>query len=256
MSDYILPHKLEGERDRLALMSELLDPLHRAYLERLGLQPGWRCLEVGCGNASMSRWMAECVGPGGNVVAADIDLFHLEDIHAPNLEIRKLNILSDALEEGTFDLVTARALLHHLSSPEQALARMIKAIKPGGVFLSIEPDMLPTSVAEPEAVRTFWQGWLHWSVAVGIDYFAGRKMPPWLAAQGLERVGAEGNTAMFNGGSPWASYFVNTFDEVRQRLLESGYVTEAMLASLDAQYQDPRYWTSAITFVASWGHKP
>jgi hypothetical protein len=29
MSEYILPHQLAGERQRLELMSQLLDPLHR-----------------------------------------------------------------------------------------------------------------------------------------------------------------------------------------------------------------------------------
>ena len=61
-NSYILPHNLSGERQRLALMSELLDPMHRALLERIGLRPGWRCLEIGCGNGSISQWLAAKVG--------------------------------------------------------------------------------------------------------------------------------------------------------------------------------------------------
>jgi 2-polyprenyl-3-methyl-5-hydroxy-6-metoxy-1,4-benzoquinol methylase len=256
MSEYILPHELAGERTRLALMSELLDPFHCGLLEKLGLQPGWSCLEAGCGNGSISQWMADRVGPGGHVVAADIDLLYITDLKLPNLESRQINILTDWLEEGAFEVVTARAVLHHITLPEEAIARMLRAIKPGGVFLSIEPDMLPITVAEPDSVRAFWQGWLRWSASVGVDYFIGRKLPRILAAHGLVSIGAEGNTALFNGGSPWAEYFINTFRELRPRLLQCGFVTEAMFSEFEAHYADPVYWTSAITFVASWGRKP
>ena len=53
-------------------MSALLDPMHRSCIEKLGLKPGWRCLEVGCGNGSISQWLAGVVGPDGLAVASDI----------------------------------------------------------------------------------------------------------------------------------------------------------------------------------------
>jgi hypothetical protein len=40
MSQYILPLDLTGEKQRLKLMSELLDPLHRSCIEQVGLQAG------------------------------------------------------------------------------------------------------------------------------------------------------------------------------------------------------------------------
>ena len=64
MAEYVLDHHLEGERARLALMSKLLDPMHRRHIESLGVAPGSRALEVGAGNGSISAWLAERVGPG------------------------------------------------------------------------------------------------------------------------------------------------------------------------------------------------
>jgi ubiquinone/menaquinone biosynthesis C-methylase UbiE len=255
-TNYILPHDLEGEQQRLALMSELLDPLHRSCIEKLGLQPGWRCLEVGCGNGSISKWLAGRVGASGLAVASDLDLQYVSGVKIPHLEIRKLNILEDPVEQNTYDLVTARAILHHLASPEKALQRMAAALKPGGVLLSIEPDMVPVTVADPETMHRFWEGWLKWSRTMGVDYFIGRKMPGMLAKSGLEAVNAEGHTALFNGGSPWADYWVRTIRELRSKLVESGNMTEALMSQFEALYSDPQYWTSAISFVASWGRKP
>ena len=55
-------------------MSRLLDPMHRRHIEELGIGPGARTLEVGCGNGSISAWLAERVAPGGRAVAVDLDL--------------------------------------------------------------------------------------------------------------------------------------------------------------------------------------
>ena len=74
MSRYVLDHHLEGEKKRLALMSQLLDPMHRRYIELLGISRDARVLEVGCGNGSMSAWMAGHAVPHGQVVAIDLDL--------------------------------------------------------------------------------------------------------------------------------------------------------------------------------------
>jgi len=89
-----------------------------------------------------------------------------------------------------------------------------------------------------------------------IDYFIGRKISAWLDSLGLENVSGEGHTAHFNGGSCWATYWVQTMQELTPLLLKSGYVTEKMLEELYSCYQDPHYWTSIMTFTANWGHKP
>src|SRR5438046_9037736 len=49
--------------------------MHRRYIDALGVvRPGARTLEVGCGNGSISAWLAGRVSPGGTAVAVDLDL--------------------------------------------------------------------------------------------------------------------------------------------------------------------------------------
>src|SRR5206468_232595 len=86
MSRYVLDHHLEGEKKRLALMSQLLDPMHRRYIGSLGISREARVLEVGCGNGSMSAWMAEHVAPDGQIVALDLDLSLVDNARAPGIE--------------------------------------------------------------------------------------------------------------------------------------------------------------------------
>lgn len=256
MSEYVLPHDVKGERERLALMSTLLDPTEQAHIERLGIRPGWRCLELGCGNGSISQFLARSVAPSGRVVATDLDISYLADLRAPCLETRRLDVLHDAIEEASYNLVVARALLHHLPSAHPALEKMVAALKPGGVLLSVEPDMLPATVAEPDCMRAYWKGWLKWSVEARIDFFIGRKIPSWLQSFGLTDVAGEEHSPLFNGGSDWARYWVATVRELRPSLLKSGFVTEPMIEEFQSRFEDSQYWTSVISFTSCWGRKP
>ena len=254
--DYILPHALVGEQQRLALMSKLLDPLHHRLLESVGLKKGSQCLEVGSGNGSISQWMSKRVGSSGHVVASDIDLQYMKGLGRSNLEVRPLNILKERPEFNKYDLITARAVLHHIGNPGIGIRNMVQALKLGGALLSIEPDFLAAIATTPPPLHSFWQGWLKWSQSVGVDYFIGRKMPDLLVAAGLQEVAGEGTTEIYPGRSLWAEYWLDTIRELKDRLLESGYISSHDLDCFERSYSDPDAWTSAITFVATWGKRP
>ena len=253
MPKYVLGHDLKGEGARLALMSELLDPMHRRYIDALGVvRPGARTLEVGCGDGSISAWLAERVSPGGTAVAVDLDL-SLIQVRMPNLELRKADIVAGPVERGAFDLVTARAVLHHVADSEAAMANMVASLRPGGALLLIEPDFLPVSVAEPPEVRAFWDGWLAWSRERGIDYHIGRTLAPRLDSLGLTNISGTAETAVYNGGSLWADYWIETITELRGDLISSGKLDDALIDKFLACCADSNWWTETIAFTAVHG---
>jgi SAM-dependent methyltransferase len=249
VNGYVLDHHLEGEGGRLALMSRLLDPMHRRHIDDLGIGPGDRALEVGCGNGSIAAWLAEQVAPEGSVVGLDLDL-SLIAARAPNLELRKGDILAGPVDPGGFDLVTARAVLHHLADAELAIANLVASLAPGGVILLIEPDFLPVSVAEPMPIREFWNGWLAWSRGQGIDYHVGRSLASRLAVLGLEQIEGTAETAVYNGGSPWAEYWTDTVTELRGPLVGSGHLDDGLIDAFLVHCRDPTWWTETISFTA------
>ncbi len=256
MPEYVLGHHLKGEGKRLALMSELLDPMHRRYLQSLGVvKSGARTLEVGCGNGSISAWLARQVAPDGRAIAVDLDL-SLVDVHLPNLEFRKADIMAGPVEPGSFDLVTARAVLHHVADPEKAIANLVASLRPGGAILLIEPDFLPVTIAEPPEVRAFWSGWLAWSREQGIDYQIGRTLASRLAALGLERIDGTAETAIYNGTSLWADYWTLTVKELREDLMSSGKLSNALVDTFLGYCADPAWWTQTIAFTAVHGYAP
>ncbi len=236
-------------------MSRLLDPMHRRHIERLGIGPGARTLEVGCGNGTISAWLARRVAPGGRAVAVDLDL-SLVSADVAGLELREADILSGPVEPGDFDLVTARAVLHHVGDADAAVANLVASARQGGAILLIEPDFLPVTIAEPPEIRAFWIGWLAWSREQGIDYFLGRRLPAMLAQAGLTDVRGTAETALYNGGSEWASYWKQTITELRSRLVDSGKLDDHAIDRFLAQCSDSRWWTQTIAFTAVAARRP
>jgi SAM-dependent methyltransferase len=171
----------------------------------------------------------------------------------PNLELRKADIVAGPVERGAFDLVTARAVLHHVADARAAIANMVASLKIGGALLLIEPDFLPVSVAEPPEVRAFWDGWLAWSRERGIDYQIGRTLAPRVASLGLTNISGTAETAIYNGGSLWADYWIETITELRGDLISSGKLDEALVDRFLAHCSDSNWWTQTIAFAAVHG---
>ena len=256
MLKYVLGHDLKGEGTRLELMSQLLDPMHRRHIDALGIvRPGARTLEVGCGTGSISAWLAGRVRPGGMAVAVDLDL-SLVNARAPNLELRQADIVAGPVESGTFDLVTACAVLHRVQNAEVAMANMVASLRAGGALLLIEPDFLPVSIAEAPDLRAFWDGWLPGARERGINYTIGRTLAPRLAALGLTEISGTAETAIYNGGSSWAHYWTQTIIELRGDLICSGKLNESLIDTFLACCADSNWWTQTIAFTAVQGRAP
>src|SRR5262252_7686763 len=112
--DYAFPHDAADEARRLELFQQRLDPLTIRRIERLGIGPGAACLEIGGGRGSITRWLAERVGPQGRVTATDLQLDFLQAVAPPNVEVLRHDIRTDAFPERSFDLVHTRAVLMHI----------------------------------------------------------------------------------------------------------------------------------------------
>jgi ubiquinone/menaquinone biosynthesis C-methylase UbiE len=131
MSSYTFDQAAATERERLGALEDLYDDDSMSRLAALGVGEGWRCLEVGCGAGGVARWLAARVGPTGHVVATDLYPRFMAGEAAPNLDVRRHDIVTDPLEESAYDLVHARAVLEHIPARVEALAHMVRAVRPG-----------------------------------------------------------------------------------------------------------------------------
>jgi SAM-dependent methyltransferase len=145
MSRYAIGGGREG-KERLNLLSRVLLPTTSQLLNRVGLEKGMNCLDVGCGGGNVTILLARLVGPQGKVVGMDLDSEILalaqQDAEAGqfgNIEFRQTDV-SSSLGEEDYDLVYARFLLSHLSEPLRCLQAMVKACKPNGVIVVEDID--------------------------------------------------------------------------------------------------------------------
>ena len=76
-SRYMLRGGIHG-RERLRLIARALGATTGNLFDRLGIDLGMRCLDVGCGGGDVALELARRVGPGGRVVGVDIDDAKLE----------------------------------------------------------------------------------------------------------------------------------------------------------------------------------
>jgi len=112
----------------------------REYLQLLGVAPGERVLDVGCGSGVVTRALAELVGPRGAVVGMDsspalLDVareYANEDGIADRIEWRVGDCRQMPFEGGSFDAVIAATVLAHVPDAERALAEMVRVTKFGG----------------------------------------------------------------------------------------------------------------------------
>ena len=114
-------------------------------------------LDLGCGPGSCSTELAEIVGPNGKVVALDRSKSFITylDAYAQKLNLPIATICSDfnamKLEDESLDGIYSRWALAWIPNPEEIIAKLVKALKPGGRMVFHEYFDWSTHHVYPEA---------------------------------------------------------------------------------------------------------
>ena len=257
MSRYAFDHGWSEEQRRLQLNETMLDAGTIRHLETLGVGPGWRCLEVGAGAGSITRWLCERVGPTGKVVATDIECDFIAGFDEKNLEIRTHDISSDDLEEDAFDLVHSRMVLMHVPARDEALKRMVTALAPGGVLLEEDMDCASLVACGP-GTALFERAvppMIEILEAAGYDPNFGRRLPAALRMQGLVNVSAEGRVPIGFGRDVATELWKLTVERVRPVLTARGDLTESEIDQVLALHDNEGFSFLYPVIVAAWGQK-
>lgn len=247
---------------------ELIYDAHTiGYLEATGASAGGRYLEVGAGSGSIVRWMAQHVGPEGQVVATDIDpqfLARLAALNLPNVEVQRHDIGEEELPIESFDLIHARLVLIHVPKRQVALARLVSALKPGG-WLVIEDfdhelvedrgfparnagdralfQKMVTALPQVLSVRGHEAGW-------------GRKLHTRLREHGLVEVGMEGRLVVAGGTSPGAQTYRGFFQRTHPEARAAGLVNDQELERFMALMDNPEFAFTLPMMMSAWGQRP
>jgi ubiquinone/menaquinone biosynthesis C-methylase UbiE len=127
---------------------------------RLGLRPGDRVLDVGCGPALDVAELAAEIGSAGEYVGVDMSetMIAAARRRAAPLETPTHFEVASAYElpfdDGSFDACRTDRLLMHLTEPETALAQMYRVTRRGGRICVVDFDWHTMLLHHPDQSAT------------------------------------------------------------------------------------------------------
>jgi SAM-dependent methyltransferase len=259
--DYLMANEHPATAGRFTGLSATYDPVTFRQLDAVGVGPGWRCLEVGAGSGSVARWLSDRVGADGRVLAVDLDTRWLAGAERPNLEIRPLDVRSDALPEAAFDLIHARLVLIHLPDRAEVLARLVRSLRPGGWLVTSEFDTLiqpcPDPTDETQAlVNRVLDGFQDLLRARGADPLYGRRLLGAFRSAGLAEVHVDAHLEVATGGSTATAVLRANMEQTREELVRRGRLSPAEVDRFLTALDEPEFTCLMPALFTARGRRP
>ena len=125
--------------------------------DRLGLLPGDRALDMGCG---AGRHAFEMYRRGADVIAFDQDADELAQVRemfagmrdagevpaGAEADVKEGDALALPFADGEFDRVVAAEVLEHVPADIQAIQELVRVLRPGGTMAVTVPRWFPEAV--------------------------------------------------------------------------------------------------------------
>lgn len=174
-----------------------------------GYPAGTLVLEAGCGIGAQTVTLA-ALSAGAKIVSVDIDTGSLTEAQTrtqsagfENVTFQQADVYALPFPDETFDHVFISFILEHLERPDEALASLIRVLKPGGTLTAIEGDhgsvyFHPESPYARRAIACL----IELQFRAGGDALIGRSLFPLLTRAGLEDVSVSPRVVYVDASRP------------------------------------------------------
>jgi SAM-dependent methyltransferase len=248
--DYLLGVN-QSELERLRFQHSVWGPVTAKFFERLSVQQGWKCLDVGSGLGFVSMDLRDLVGETGEVTALEPSEYYLNWFRefAANKGWTNVKFIHGTAEDAAlparhYDLIFVRWVIAFVPDPEKFLVRLIASLRVGGIIALQDYyyeglSLFPRGGAwdrMPDVVRAYYR-------SSGGDAFVTGKLPALFSKHGLDLVDftptclAGGPTS---GVMEWAHRFFSTHT---QHMVDKGIISQdegnALQADWNAHRQNP-----------------
>jgi ubiquinone/menaquinone biosynthesis C-methylase UbiE len=124
-----------------------VDEMTEQMLSDAGIGAGMRVLDIGCGPGAVSLMLSQRVGNQGHVFAVDHNpkMLDMARERAREAGVSNLTFVEGGFdvtlpEHGTLDAAVGRRVLMYQPDAPQAVAQLVRAVRPGGVIAFQEHD--------------------------------------------------------------------------------------------------------------------
>jgi 2-polyprenyl-3-methyl-5-hydroxy-6-metoxy-1,4-benzoquinol methylase len=145
----------------------------------LGLSPGSRCLDVGCGEGALLRRMRAA---GLEVCGVDPDPVAVAVARDAGLSVVEGTLDDETFERASFDAVTLNHAIEHLHDPGETLRICRSLLAPGGRLWIATPNL------DSGGHRRFGRHWLHLDPPRHLVLFTRASLTSLVSAAGFTRL--------------------------------------------------------------------
>jgi SAM-dependent methyltransferase len=133
---------------KLRLFNQFAAPELRALIGDLGLRPGMRALDAGCGSGEALGWLAATVAPGGLAIGMDLASAHLRAAGQGSARagLIQADMTLAPIRPASLDLVWCVNTINHLRDPQAGARGLAALLRPGGRLALGQSHLLPEMV--------------------------------------------------------------------------------------------------------------
>lgn len=257
-----------GEIERLRMQAAAIEFDAGVMLDRVGVSPGWRCLDLGCGPVGILDLLSVRAGPTGQVIALDADPVFLEHARLwarergrANIEFIQGDAYDTGLPRGSFDFVHVRFVASTVGRHQDLIGEAVALARPGGMVALQEPDISTLKCYPPHAAWDRLAQVLDQAfISVGSDVRLAQQLYRLVRRAGLENVQYRPFLVGFRSDDWMADYLPATVDSLRRTILRHALIDEeelnAALAACRRHLADPDTVSTYVTVAQVWGRRP
>jgi SAM-dependent methyltransferase len=135
-----------------SFMGRFAAPLAEKFVDLVGLQRGWRVLDVGCGPGTVTAVLAQRLG-ADRVAALDPSPSFVPAVRErlPDVDVREGAAEDLPFADATFDAAVCQLVVPFMADAVRGLSEMGRVVLPGGVVAACAWDF------ERGPVQVFWR---------------------------------------------------------------------------------------------------
>jgi SAM-dependent methyltransferase len=266
--DHYLLGRAEAEEARLKRQIANLAPDSDAQFERIGIKPGERVLDLGCGPGGVLHLLGKRVGPTGSVLGiersphfAGLARHFVQDHALTQVEVREGDAYDTGLPRASFDGAHMRLVLVNVPNPEKIVREMVALVRPGGWIASFEADFMGLVCDPPlPAWDRLLAAYKAHAAGQEIDLFIGRRIHRLFRDAGVTDIRVDTVLHVYTPGHDRRPILRDFINNVRDKLIAQGLIAqhdlESDMAALERHLADPAVMVTSNTFFRLIGRVP